>query len=319
MVLKPKRKVLYIAIGALVLAVLLLFISLVFRPFSPAGDGKKKGPPFDKGMGEFSAIPVTVIEAQPDSIRDTLFYTAELFAEDEVEVYGVADGKVIEYRFSEGDRVKRGDILVTLERLEMFDRYLPLTVRAPIHGIVARNYLDTGELATTQTPLSLIVGSTKIKAIIHAPGVDMDLIKVGKRAELEVPEMPDTLYPGTVSEVSPVRDAHTRTSRVEVLFENDGAELVSGMFGDITIITEEKSDALTLPTSALLFETAGRMDPYCFVVEDDDTVVKRPLTLGITTEELVEVLSGLEAGDVVVTDGKENLEDGISVLVTDTL
>ena len=313
-------------IGALVIAALLFFSLLTFAPFSCAGiedntsiSGEKKGTPLENDMEESSTIPVAAIEVRPGDIRHTLFYTADLFAEDEVEVYGVADGTVIEYRFSEGDRVRRGDVLVTLERLEMYDKYLPLTVRAPIHGIVARNYLDTGELATPQTPLSLVVGSTTIKAVIHAPGSDTGLIEVGMGAKLSVLEIPREIYPGMVSEVSPVLDSNTRTSRIEVLFENDDAELVSGMYGDIEIITEEKSDVLTLPTNALLFESAGRVDPYCFVVEGNDTAVKRSLALGIVTEDLVEILSGLEAGEIVVIDGKENLEDGTAVLVTDTL
>ncbi|MBN1883768.1 MAG: efflux RND transporter periplasmic adaptor subunit [Deltaproteobacteria bacterium] len=313
--LKPKRKYIYAAIGALIVVVLLLSFMLIVRPFSST----KNGDLSENAMENSSAVPVTVTEVRPGKIRNTLFYTAVLFAEDEVEVYGIADGKVIEYRFKEGDRVRRGDILVTLERQEMYDRYLPLNVRAPINGVVARNYLDTGELATTQTPLSLIVGSNKIKAIIHAPGADTGLIEVGMGAELVVPEMPREIHPGTVSEVSPVRDADTRTSRIEVLFENDGAELVSGMFGDIEIIIEEKSDVLTLPTSALLFEKSGREDPFCFVASDDDTARKRSLSLGIVTEDLVEVLSGLEAGEIVIIDGKENLEDGCAVLVIDTL
>lgn len=317
--LKQKRNITFIAIGALIIAALVLLFILVFKPFSSPENGGGKESSFEGGMGESSAVPVTVIEVLPGDIRSTLFYTAELFAEDEVDVYGVADGTVIEYRFSEGDRVHRGDILVTLKRLEMYDTYLPLTVRAPINGIVARNYLDTGELATTQTPLSLIVGNTTIKAIIHAPGADTGLIEVGMRAELTIPEAPHKIHPGTVGEVSPVRDSNTRTSRIEVLFENDAAELVSGMYGDIEIIVEENSDVLTLPTGALLYEASGRVDPYCFAVEEDDTAVKRSLTLGIITEDRVEVLSGLEAGEIVIIDGKENLEDGAAVVVTDTL
>jgi RND family efflux transporter MFP subunit len=139
------------------------------------------------------------------------------------------------------------------------------------------------------------------------------------RAELTIPEAPHKIHPGTVGEVSPVRDSNTRTSRIEVLFENDAAELVSGMYGDIEIIVEENSDVLTLPTGALLYEASGRVDPYCFAVEEDDTAVKRSLTLGIITEDRVEVLSGLEAGEIVIIDGKENLEDGAAVVVTDTL
>jgi multidrug efflux pump subunit AcrA (membrane-fusion protein) len=310
--------------GGVIAVVAILFFSIfalrsVFssnEKGSPDGEGKR--PPFGREMEEGRKIPVSVVEVEPGGIKDTLFYTAELQAEDEVEVYSVAAGKVIRYNFDEGEPIRKGEILVTLERQEIYDEYLPLNVRAPISGIVARNYLDSGDLATTQTPLSLIVGSKKIKAIVNVPGMERGLIAVGMKAELVVTEVPERVFIGVVKEISPILDPTTRTTRVEVLFENEDASLVSGMFGDIELIIEEKTDVITLPYRALLFESGGRKDPSCFVVEGD-RAVKRSLSLGIMTEEQAEVTSGVEPGDRVIVGGKENIREGSVVVVTDML
>jgi multidrug efflux pump subunit AcrA (membrane-fusion protein) len=103
---------------------------------------------------------------------------------------------------------------------------------------------------------------------------------------------------------------------VEIVFENGDGSRFAGMFGDVTLIVEEKDDALIIPTEALLFEGQEMAAPYCFVV-DDDMVVKRPVTIGIVDKEKIEVTSGLEPGELVVDLGKENIEDGDRVLVVD--
>jgi hypothetical protein len=58
-------------------------------------------------------------------------------------------------------------------------------------------------------------------------------------------------------------------------------------------------------------------EPFCFVIEDEKAI-KRPLTLGIVESKKVEVVSGLEAGEIVADLGKENLEDGSEVLIIES-
>ncbi len=319
---KITGKKLWIGIGIITIVLLLaLFVVLKLTILHggapsnlPAGEMKK--PPLGGGSKESGVTPVSVMEVTTGDIRSTLFYTGELHAEDEVEVYSVAPGKVIKYNFNEGDPIRKGEILVRLERQEIWDEYMPLNVRSPISGIVARNYLDAGELAAEQTPLSLILGNKRIKAVINIPEVEMGSVKVGMKARLNVPSLPDHTFDGEISEVSPVLDANTRTSRAEVLFENDDAALVSGMYGDILLVTEEKTEVTTIPSKAILFES-GRNGPYCFVIEEDKAK-KRPLDLGIVNEDEVEVISGTKPGEIVVIGGKENLSDGSVVIVTDT-
>jgi RND family efflux transporter MFP subunit len=191
---------------------------------------------------------------------------------------------------------------------------MPLTVRAPISGIVARNYLDPGELATDSTPLSLIVTGDEMKAVIKVPEAEMGMIELGMQADLTVPSIEDHVFTGVVSEISPVLDTDTRTCRMAVAFENDGMSIVAGMYGYVSVITEEKTDVVCVPANAVLFEGDGREDPYCFVVEDD-TVRLRSLEVGIFSNDLIEVLSGVDVGERVVVSGQEGLGDGGLVVV----
>ena len=297
----------YIKIGIGVIIALMIGAAVVRFILN---HGPKGFPPGDEGT------PVAVSEVFIGTIEDTLFFTGDIHALSEAEVFSVVSGTIIRYHFSEGDSIRKDQVLVTLKRQETWDVYMPVTVRAPISGVVARNYLDAGELATESTPLSLIVAGDEMKALIKVPESDMNKIRLGMTAKLTVPSIEDHLFIGEVSEISPVLDITTRTCRMAITFKNDGMNLVAGMYGYVSVVTEEKTDAVCVPAGAVLFGKDGRKDPYCFVVEDD-TAHRRSMEVGIISEDRIEVLSGVDAGERIVISGQEGLEDGGLVVVTE--
>ena len=298
-----------IIIGVAAAILLVLFVLVVIRIIGSKLFAKEETPPIEKD-------PVSIVEVKRGLIRKTLFYTGDLHAEKEVMVYSVVPGRVIRYNFNEGDTIRKGATLAVLERTETWDEFKPVVVEAPISGTIALNYLDMGELATTQIPLSLIVGGGGIRVMIKVPDVELGMIKEGMKAELNVPIAPGRIFHGTVERKSPVIERTTRTAQVEMFFKNRDGSLLAGMFGDVTIIVEEKEE-LVIPFDAILFENEGMSGPFCFVIEDGKAI-KRPLTLGIVESKKVEVVSGLEAGEIVADLGKENLEDGSEVLIIES-
>jgi len=297
-----------VKIAAVIIAI--AFLSLVLwrcvQRYGSFGDNQPKD----------TSIPVTVSDVYLGSIENTLFYTADLHAEREAEVYSLAAGKVIRYNYNEGDPINKGATVVTLERQEKWDEYMPVVVEAPISGIVARNYLDVGELATTTTPLALIVGGDTIKAVVKVSDVEVGRIKAGMDARLAIASIPGVVFPGTVHEVSPFLDSNTRTARVELTFEKTDPSFTSGMFGDITIVTEKKDNVTCIPAGALLYEKSGRVRPYCFVIEKG-TAHRRSLTLGIVGEDIAEVIAGIKEGAKVVISGKDAIKDGSIVRIVE--
>ena len=326
---KERKKYLKISIGVIITLVIgLVVVRFVLnhdpKGFPPGGSPDGHSTPTAHGPRGFppgfspdeQSTPVAVSEVFVGTIKETLFFTGDIHALSEAEVYSVASGTIIRYLCTEGDSVRKDQILVTLERQETWDVYMPVTVRAPISGIVARNYLDAGELATESTPLVLIVAGDGMKAVIKVPEVDMHKIDLGMEAELTVPSIENHVFTGEVNEISPVLDTNTRTCRMTILFDNDGMNLVAGMYGYVSVITKEKSDAVCIPSISVLYEEEGRKKPYCFVIEDD-TAHRRSLEVGIISDDLIEVISGIESGERVVISGQEGLEDGGLVIITE--
>jgi membrane fusion protein, multidrug efflux system len=302
---KDRKKTIVVSVAAAVAIALVAMIAVRLvqsKLFAP------------KEAEEVKGNPVSVVDARIDTIRNTLFFTGDLHAEKEVLAYSLVAGRLVRYNYAEGREVVKGAPIAVLEHEETWDEFKPIIVTAPISGRVAANYLDVGERATPQTPLSLIVGGNPIKVYISVPDTELAKIAEGMKVEVTVPAVPGVVYTGSVERISPVIERTTRTSRVEITIKDHDGKLRAGMFGDATIVLSEKADALVIPFESVMYDREGRQGPYCYVVIGD-SARRRSLTLGIIEEESVEVVSGLAKGDKVVTLGKENLSDGTPVVV----
>jgi membrane fusion protein (multidrug efflux system) len=109
------------------------------------------------------------------------------------------------------------------------------------------------------------------------------------------------------------RIADPTTRNVEVLGWIDSpGELKPGFFAEVTLAGEQRRDALVVPESAVQASEQGFVT-YCV---EDKTARVRPIQLGLRTGTgVVEILSGLKAGETVVTEGSDRLDDGIPVEV----
>jgi len=300
---KMKKRIyrITIAIGAILLVLILyrLFTSKLFQ--KEAGE-------------ETYLVPVSMVEVVTGDIRDILFYSGDIQGEEQAIVYPVVTGTLLRYVVEEGEYVRKGSTLALLRRMETWDDYKPVVVEAPISGVVGYNYLDVGEIATTQTPVSLVVGGKGLRVTMKVPDIELGLIDVGMRAEVRVPTLPDTWFEGIVSKVSPILNSDTRTAYVEVFLEERPDDVWPGMFGDVRIILEEKKDVTIIPMDTVLYAGNEMVDPHCFVL-DGTMTQKRELELGIIEGNMVEVLSGVSPGELVIDLGKENVDDGIEVEV----
>lgn len=300
---RMKKRIYRIAVAIGVI----LFVLIIYRLFTSKLFQKE-------AVEEVYLVPVTTTEVMTGDIRNTLFYSGDIQGEEQAIVYSVVTGTLLRYTVEEGERVRKGETLALLRRLETWEEYKPVVVESPISGIVGYNYLDIGEIATSQTPISLVVGGKGLRVTMKVPDIELGMIDVGMPAEVSVPTIPDTWFVGEVSKVSPILNADTRTAYVEVFLEERPEQVWPGMFGDVHIIIEEKSDVTIVPAEVIMYAGNEMTDPYCFVL-DDNITHKRELELGITEGEKVEILSGVSPGELAIDLGKENVDDGVEVEV----
>ena len=183
------------------------------------------------------------------------------------------------------------------------------SITAPFDGVVAQRLIEPGANVTTSTPLFVLVAKG---AQVHVTLRDTDAatIKPGVAVEVTTPDASKPLT-GRVLNIAPIGDPRAHTVEVQISAENPATTLRPGTFTQVRILTSQKSDALAVPTDALIPTDQG---PRVFVVREGKAR-GLDVTLGIVGRTNTEITKGLAAGDVVIVEGHSTLREGQPVKV----
>lgn len=186
---------------------------------------------------------------------------------------------------------------------------------SPISGIVADRPLNAGEMANPGAPLITIVDISSVVARIDVSQSEASAVKVGQTAILTRPDSKDEVE-GKVSVVSPAADANTTTVQVWIQIANPGERLKPGTALHAAIVTEIYKAATVVPAAAILPGEEG--GTAVLTVSADSIAHKRTVTLGVREGNQVQILSGANPGEEVVTVGGMGLDDKAKVKVVTT-
>jgi RND family efflux transporter MFP subunit len=183
---------------------------------------------------------------------------------------------------------------------------------APYAGIVTARTIDLGSLVTAGTaagarPLLTVVQLDTIRVMVQVPQGAAARVRVGMRTRIIARDLgANAEFQGTVARTAGAMDPATRTLLTEIRVANPARRLVPGMFAAVQLNVPGAGATVRLPAIALIVRGEGTLAAR--VVHD--TVRLVPITLGRDFGTTVEVLEGLAAGDAVVVNPAESLEDG---------
>ena len=180
-----------------------------------------------------------------------------------------------------------------------------LVVRAPSAGTVLALDAVPGEEARRETTLAIIGDATSLW--LWADLYDRDLAEVTDhkargdlRALVAVRAYPKQTFAGKVDLIDPRMDEATRTVKLRVALTNADGKLRPGMFADVQLLLPGDEQALVVPAAAVVGDE-GRN--FVFVAHHDDYFLRRPVELGRAAGDQVEIRSGLQGGETLVSDG----------------
>ncbi len=185
-------------------------------------------------------------------------------------------------------------------------------IRSPINGVVTDRPLYPGEMASTSTPLLTVMDISQIIAKAHIPQTDAMLLHKGDKAVLEFSGL-EKKIDGKVTLVSPALDTNSTTVEIWVQAANPKQEMRPGMTAQITITAQTVHDALVVPAAALL--NASGDSAQVMVIDAQNQAQSRDVKIGIQTSETAQILSGIKAGEQVVSQGAFGLPDKTKVKV----
>ncbi len=184
-------------------------------------------------------------------------------------------------------------------------------VRSPIAGIVSDRPLNVGELASAGSALVSVVDISKVVARVNVPVQSAAALRVGKAATMTAA---GTTVDGKVTVVSPAVDPNATTIQIWVEAANPKEILKPGTTVQVAIEASDIPNATVVPAAALLNSEEG--GEKVLVVGSNNLVQSRKVEVGVRTPELVQITSGVKAGEQVVTSGGLGLDDKAKVEVS---
>ena len=184
------------------------------------------------------------------------------------------------------------------------------TIKSPIAGLIADRSVYPGEMVQPGTPLISLVDISRLIARANVPVRDAVAIKPGRPVRVAGPNGD---LAGTVTVVSPTMDTSTTTVEVWVQVPNPGEKLKPGGTVRVSISAETIRDAIMVPATALLNSDDGG-EKVMVIDKERPVALERKVVVGVRQGARVQVTSGLQEGDQVVTVGGLGLEDKARVL-----
>lgn len=183
-------------------------------------------------------------------------------------------------------------------------------VRAPFAGVITQKFAVEGAFVTPSTSASSVSSATStaivalaegLEILAEVPEADIGQIKPGQLVEVRADAFPDQTYRGKVRLIAPEaikkQDVTLFQVRIELLTGQE--ELLSNMNVDVAFIGDELSDALLVPTVAIVTQDG---ESGVLVPGDKDRIYFRPVTLGSQVGDQIQILEGVKDGDRVFVD-----------------
>jgi len=191
------------------------------------------------------------------------------------------------------------------------------TIRAPFSGELGLRLVDLGEFLDVGTPIVGINMLDPIQVDFTLPEAELPNLAVGDAVEVQVAAWPERTFSGRILALDSSVQPQTRTIRARARLDNPEFLLRPGMFADVRAIRQQTRTVLTVPRTAISFNTFG---DFVFRVVDSDrgkTVERVSVTSGEARDGEVELIGGVAPGDVIVRAGLLRLRAGQPVRVTE--
>ena len=211
-----------------------------------------------------------------------------------------------EARYDEQEAaVKKAEANVAAAQARLAD----YTIRAPFAGRLGTRRISTGALVSPGTTITTLDDLSIVKLDFSVPETFLATLREGLDIEAVTAAYPNEVFKGRVTSIDTRVDPMTRSVGIRAEIQNNDQRLRPGMLMVVDLIKDRRESLMIAEESLVPFEN----QQYVFVVEDDDTVSRVPVTIGRRRPGSVEIVEGLSLGDLVVTEGNTALVDGNKV------
>lgn len=188
-------------------------------------------------------------------------------------------------------------------------------VTAPFAGVITERNVESGMLITSgsedsKTPLYRIARIDTVKVFVDVPQYASPAVAAGQSVGVSFKEIPGQIFTGKVARTSVALDATARTLRTEIHVPNGKLALAPGMYADVQFEIPRTAPTFIVPANALVLRAEG---PQVIVLNNENKVQFKAVTLGHDLGKQVEITAGLTSGEKIVVNPADTLKDGSAV------
>lgn len=184
-------------------------------------------------------------------------------------------------------------------------------VKAPFDGLVTLRNVDVGTLVNAGNTLLFRVAQTgTLRTYVNVPQTNANSIRVGQPASLSISTLPGRNFTGTVARTANSLDPASRTMLVEIRVPNPNGVLLPGMYAQVDLSSPRTNPPLLVPGDAVIARADGTQ---VAVVRSDHTVHLQKIQVGRDYGDKLEVISGLELGDMLIANPGDAVVEGVKV------
>ena len=260
--------------------------------------------------GQRGAITVRSEVAEVKTLNDYVITNGEVESQSAIDVFPSMSGKIAEIHVMLGSHVKKGEVIARVDPSEPGTIYALSPVEAPISGSIVSSPLKVGTKVNTTSAVTMIGDIENLQISALVPERYIAELKPGLKAEISLEAYPGVIFNATVTRVSPVVDAATRTKEIILNFDKKDSRINAGMFAKVRLFTSKYSGHIVVSRDAVVLQDD---DSYLFVVNDDYTVSKRTVKVGKSVDSYIQITDNLMRGERVVVEGLLSLSDGVRV------
>jgi len=254
-------------------------------------------------------VSVRTTPVRTREFTDTVRASGNVQADSEVTLYSKVPGKVVRNNVKMGSVVVPGMTVAVVGRDEVGYQFNPYEVKSDVKGVVVRVLQNPGAMVGPSVPLMILVDIDTVKAVAAVDELRIRFVKIGQPVKVRLQAYPGEVFEARVTNISPVSSPMTRTVEVEVGIANAGHRIKPGMYAEVEFV-EGKHSAFVLPIVSVV-DRGGRK--YVFTVDGAKAVMKEVAT-GAVVEDMIEITSGIDGTESVVTTGADKLENNDKIV-----
>ena len=315
------RRLTFLKITGIIFSVLII---------QSCGENTKENPDLDKT--EYTDT--VSVEAEKIQARELTFlktFNGTLEGEEQANIISKIPERIMEIKVRVDQYVKAGTVLFELDKGGASSQFYQaqtgfdvakanfesarstVEITSPLSGVVTAINVNIGDIANPAIVMATVANTFRMEAKLNVGESDVPSFYSGQPVEIYSEMNPELIIPGKVYQISGSADIQSRSFEVRAVFTNSKDKWFKpGMFCRVNVNMKTKQGALTIPVSSLV---RNNNSSGVFVI-NQDKVSFRSIKEGISDGKHIEVLSGLNEGDMVVTLGMNKLKDGTVVIVS---